>query len=260
MTLSPEDPFTEVEDQDQELTNELIRFCQLVLTQDASKHKSVYESPLMHYLAVLGVDTQTNTFRVSFFYTPILAGVLYINRLIMLEIAVSIEGWPELGIPAKDDIESVPKRIHEIRSQHLCEGSFSPTSSILSQLAMGKSYNKLHQSLSNIHWSEDKQTIYYLGKGIQLSKITTMCQMLIGKLSELLLELTFGEPVPAIDLGEIVDSMAWSNEFRKNDYSFVNHVQNKGKTDVGFKFLYKRAKKVTNDWQMFCTDREGKKE
>lgn len=250
MTPCPDDPTTEVEDQDQELTSELMGFCQLVVMQDMGKQKSVYDSPLMHYLAVMGVDTESNTFRVSFFYTPILAGILYINRLIMLEIAVSIDGWPELDIPAKDDIPSVPERIHQIRRQYLCEASFSPTSSILSQLAMGKSFNKLHQSPSNIHWSEDEQTIFYLGKPVHLFKITSMCEGLIGELAALIYEMAFHKPVPTVDLSKIVDSMAWSQDFRKDDYSFIKQAQNRVTMDVGFKFMLKRARKATGEWQM----------
>ena len=65
----------------------------------------------------------------------------------------------------------MPKRIHELRKEHLCEGSFSPTASILSQLAKGKAFNKLHFLQPNIYWSEDEQTIYYLGEPVELAKI-----------------------------------------------------------------------------------------
>lgn len=259
MTPCPDDPTTELEDQDHDLTIEVMRFCQLVVMQDMGKHESVYDSPLMHYLAVMGVDTESNTFRVSFFYTPILAGILYINRLIMLEVAVSIEGWPELDIPAKENIPSVAERIHDIRRRHLCEASFSPTSSILSQLAMGKSFNNLHQSPSNIHWSEDEQTIHYLGKGVQLSKIKVMCDGLMREMSALLHELAFQKGVPTVDLSKIIDSMAWSQDFRRDDYSFIKQARNKS-IDVGFKFMLKRARKATDEWQMFRPGKDGQVE
>lgn len=62
-------------EEDSILTTELMRFCMAVVMQDMSK-VTVYESPLMHFLAVMGVDTQNKTLRSSFCYTPILAGVL----------------------------------------------------------------------------------------------------------------------------------------------------------------------------------------
>jgi hypothetical protein len=51
----------------------------------------LYDSPMMHYLAVRRVDLQRETLHAAFHYTPILAGMLWINQLIMLEVAVPLE-------------------------------------------------------------------------------------------------------------------------------------------------------------------------
>jgi hypothetical protein len=179
----------------------------LTIMQDTSRI-SLYDSPMMHYLAIRGIDSQSQLLRSAFFYTPILAGMLWINRLIMLEVAVPSEAWPVLRLQSKAEIESIPDRIHKLRQKHLCEGSFSPTASILTQLAIGKKFNKTHQSPSNIYWSDDEQTIHYLGQPVLLAKIETMCQVLICELKELLMALTFDSPVETVDLTQIVDSMA----------------------------------------------------
>jgi hypothetical protein len=226
----------------------------LVVMQDTSRI-GLYESPLMHYLAVRGVDEQSKAFRAAFFYTPILAGALWINRLIMLEVAVPLEAWPAVGLQSKAQVESVRDRIHRLRKKHLCEGSFSPTASILSQLAMGKHFNKLHVSPANIHWSEDEQTIYYKGEGVGLGKIKSMCHALIGELQEAIQELTFGKDVPSIDLGAIVDSMAWSQEFRRQSYSFMEHIKNKEHTGVGYRYLLEWARKGEGGWKLLRNGR-----
>jgi hypothetical protein len=62
-------------ERDPELTSELIGLCRLVLVHDTSRI-SLYDSPLMHYLAVRGFDTKSKSFQSSFFYTPILASTL----------------------------------------------------------------------------------------------------------------------------------------------------------------------------------------
>ena len=103
----------------------------------------------------------------------------------------------------------------------MCEASFSPTSSILSQLAMDKRFNQLYESPSNIHWSEDEQTIYYLGQPVHLDKIRIMCEGLIQERQVLLNDLAFQTPIPKVDLNGIIDSMTWSQEFRQDDYSFI---------------------------------------
>ena len=236
------------QDQDADVTNELMHLCMLVIMQDTSRI-SLYKSPLMHYLAVRGVDEQAKAFRAAFFYTPILAAVLWINRLIMLEVAVPLEAWPALGLVSKAQVESVEKRVKELRRKHLCEGSYSPTASILSQLAKGKHSNKLHQSQPNIHWSEDEQTIYYIGEPVELGKIKSMCRTLVQELQEALEELTFGS-VPGIDLGSIVDSMAWSQAFRRSSYSFREHVANKERAGVGYRYLLERARKGEGGWKL----------
>ncbi|KAH8797257.1 hypothetical protein F5884DRAFT_647977, partial [Xylogone sp. PMI_703] len=119
-----------------------------------------YESPLMHYMAVRGIDVSGPRLRSSMQSTPTMGRILWIGRLIMLEVAVPLVGWPALGLQARHELRSVPQRIQEIRRHHLCEGSYSPISSILSQLAKGKKSNDEHQEPSNIHWSHDEETIY----------------------------------------------------------------------------------------------------
>ena len=253
----PVDPESDA-DPDPKLTNELMAFCMLMVMQDTSKI-GLYDSPLMHYLAVRGVDADANVLQSAFTYTPILGRVLWIVRLIMLEIAVPLEAWPALGLKSRADIESIPNRIHELRQQHLCEGSYSPASSILSQLAKGKHYNQMHQSPANIHWSADEQTIFYKSEPVELSKVHMMCRVITGELKELVQELAFNQPMTTIDLSRIADSMAWSGEFRQLGYSFIDHVKNQVQTNVGrYKYLFERAaqkKKKTRDskteWKLF---------
>ena len=49
---------------------------------------SVYDSLLMYFIAIIGVDAYIKTLRLSFYYTKFLAIVLYINRLIILEVVI----------------------------------------------------------------------------------------------------------------------------------------------------------------------------
>jgi hypothetical protein len=169
----------------------------------------------------------------------------------MLEVAVLLEAWPELGLESKADVESVSDCIHELRCKHLYEGSFLPTSSILSQLAIGKHFNKLYVSLPNIHWSDDKQTIHYLGEPVNLGKVQKWCQILIGELQEMIRILTFQASMPSIDLSSIVDSMLWSQAFRRQDYSFIEYVQNRDQVGVGYRYLLDQARRGKGgEWRL----------
>jgi hypothetical protein len=106
-----------------------------LLCQDTSQ-LLVYESPVIYYLAIRGINTHTKAFYPSFRYTPYLVHMLWIIRLLMLELTVSKQGWPQIGLLSRKEIGAVAgavaERIHDIRKQHLYEGSFSPTLSILS--------------------------------------------------------------------------------------------------------------------------------
>ena len=70
-----EEAANEESEQDRALTSVVMRLCMLVVMQDTSRIP-LYESPLMHYLAVRGIDEHSKTFQAAFFYTPVLAAAL----------------------------------------------------------------------------------------------------------------------------------------------------------------------------------------
>jgi hypothetical protein len=62
--------------------------------------------------------------------------------------------------------------------------------------------------------------------------------------------LAFDQELPSIDLNKIIDSMAWSSEFRRSDYSFIGCTHNDESVRVGFRFLFQRAKEIKGPNQM----------
>ena len=215
--------------------------CILVVIQDTSYIK-LYKLPIIHYLVVRGVDEKSGTLRAPFFYTSILASALQINWLIILEVAIPLEAQPSLRLKSKAAVESIHQQVYKLYKEHLCKGSFSPIASILSQLARGKAFNKLHFSQPNIHQLEDEQTIYYLRELVALSKIYNICNALTQELQETIKELTFRSNVPSIDLSSIVDSILQSQAFYQSSYSFTKYIVNRGRIDVGYQYLFERAK------------------
>ncbi len=95
-------------DYDSNLTSLFMNLCMLVVMQDTSKI-SLYESPMMHYLAVRGINKQGKTLRPALLYTRTLAGILWINRLMLLEVAVPLEPWPALRLKSKGEIDNIPE-------------------------------------------------------------------------------------------------------------------------------------------------------
>lgn len=108
---------------------------------------------------------------------------------------------------------------------------------------MGKKDNKTHQSPANVHWSDDEQTIYYMGKPVQLARIRGMIQAMTEELQTAVQVMTFHAPVPPIDLDQIIDSMAWSEAFRRQNYSFIQHPDNPHQIKMEHEFLLQQAQK-----------------
>ena len=227
---------------DNKLDTALMGLILSLLAQETSQ-LLLYESPVMHYLAIRGVNPQTERFYPAFQYTTYLAHMIWMIRLLMLEAAVSERGWPELGLKSRKEIGAVAgavaERIHELRRMHLCEGSFSPASSILSQLARGQAINRVQPSEANIYWSDDRQTVFYDGKGVAMAQVRTMCQALTSELEGLLHELLFRQSVPAVPLPQLVDSMGTAQRFQQRGYSFIDHPDN-ARWKASWEFLWER--------------------
>src|SRR5277367_6035403 len=77
-----------------------------------------------------------------------------------------------------------------------------------------------------------------------------MCHTLVRELQECMRELTFGSNVPSIELGRIVDSMSWSQAFRRQNFSFIDHGPNKEQAGIGYRYLLERARKGEGRWRL----------
>lgn len=223
---------------DHQLTVALIGLLVTLVAQDLCQLPQ-YHSPVMHFLAIRGINSTKERFATAQDYTPILAQMLWMIRLLMLEIAIPEVGWPELGLRSRKEIGAVAgavaERIQRLRKSFLCTGSFSPASSILSQLAFGKKLNKVTPAESNIHWSDDRQTVFYTGKGVAMAYVRSMCQDLTIELEGLLYGLLFRQPVEPLPLPLLVDSMGSAQQFQQRGYSFIDHPDNaRWKVDWGF--------------------------
>ena len=89
----PKEPAKEARahDHDPELTNMLMCLCMLVVMQDTS-HISLYNMPMMHYLAIQGINTQSKALQAVFYYTPILASMSWLGKLDFIVMVIVIPG------------------------------------------------------------------------------------------------------------------------------------------------------------------------
>ncbi|KAI9833431.1 MAG: hypothetical protein M1826_007529 [Phylliscum demangeonii] len=64
-----------------------------------------FVSPLVHFLAIMGIDEGANKLRRPQTYTRVLAGMFYVNRLLALEFALPQQPWPSLDLAPAAQLE-----------------------------------------------------------------------------------------------------------------------------------------------------------
>lgn len=197
-----------------------------------------FASPMMHWLAVEGINASANRLRRPQEYTRVLAGMLYVNRLLTLEFALPAQAWEGLALVRRTACVNATGRMEEVRRAWLVEGSASPMSKILRQLAYGKAIIKQEGSAPAVNWSSDGLTLWYTGRAIAIDGLRQCIQSLIAETERTLTQLTFGDATE-VPLAQIEDSLTWSGMFNNAGFSFVTATANG--LDVGFAHLLRRA-------------------
>jgi superfamily II DNA helicase RecQ len=128
-----------------------------------------FQSGLIHFLAVLGIDEQNNRLRRATDYSYILAGVVYDVRVLGAEILLpSAERAQQ-----ENDLGSREQFLRQ-RSRFLADGTGTPMSIMISLLAYGKYVAMNTGNTGSVSWSRDKQTLYFRGQLIELSSFRQM--------------------------------------------------------------------------------------
>ncbi|KAB2099620.1 hypothetical protein AG0111_0g12033 [Alternaria gaisen] len=128
-----------------------------------------FSSGLVQYLAVLGIDTQTNRLRTAKNFSYMLAGVVYCVRVLAVEKVLP-------AAERNDQTEEDRERFLAMRRQYLADGSYSPMSIMLSLLAYGKHAALNEGNAGNAYWSPDKKVFYLSGRPIVIERFRAMAQ------------------------------------------------------------------------------------
>jgi hypothetical protein len=134
-------------------------------------------SGLMQYLAVLGIDTQTNRLRTVKNYSYMLAGVVYCTRVLAVEKLLP-------AAQRDEQTEAECDQFLESRKKYLADGSYSPMSAMLGLLAYGKYAAMREGNAGNASWSPDKKTLYLNGRPIVIERFRKMAQSMEAELVE----------------------------------------------------------------------------
>jgi hypothetical protein len=96
-----------------------------------SYSNDIFSSRLLHYLAVLGIDTETRRLRTAKNYSYILAGIVYCIRVLFTEALLP-------AAQREEQTDDNRNRFLKMRRQYLADRSYSLISKMLSLLAYSK--------------------------------------------------------------------------------------------------------------------------
>ncbi|KFY89230.1 hypothetical protein V500_05851, partial [Pseudogymnoascus sp. VKM F-4518 (FW-2643)] len=178
-----------------------------ILTTGVTSHL-----PLVYFFSVLGIQRKDLVFRTAYHYTPYLAGLVYVGRLLMLEYALPRQAYETLSWP---DCSACPNQLQLMRKKYLCRGGGHPMARLLELLYQDRTIAKKEGARANISWSANGQILQLcLGFGpsqrqyhIDVSQFRAMVWITIQDCQNLLQELIFGWR-PAVDLNADLSSKA----------------------------------------------------
>jgi hypothetical protein len=151
------------------LAEKLFLFRVKVLTQRFQQDEGA-RSPLLHFSAVLGIDVKNGRFQEPGNYTPMLAGLIWVGRLLLLEYALPKREYKSLNWPSREVYNDYGLRLEHVRQGHLIEGCYSPTSDIISLMAYGKYVAKQQGKTGLITWDSDSRALQF--KGIRITMMS----------------------------------------------------------------------------------------
>ena len=147
---------------EQWLQEKLFELCIRFLTSNIiSKKDDVFASLLVHFTALLGIDSSTGAFRDPYSYTSYLAGITWIGRILLLEYALPLEPYQYLGWPDRGAYPDHGQRALMVHQTYVIRDTYYPMAEILSLLSYGQAINRSQKRPGCVRWSRDHQILYF---------------------------------------------------------------------------------------------------
>jgi hypothetical protein len=108
----------------------------------------VFDSALVHFLAVLGIDAKMGRLRTANHYSYVLAGMVYCVWVLGAKILLPSQDREQQGDPER-------QRFLQMRRDFLADGSYSAMSTMLSLLAYSKFIALNTGNAGSIQWEPD---------------------------------------------------------------------------------------------------------
>ncbi|KAG5949781.1 hypothetical protein E4U58_001901, partial [Claviceps cyperi] len=154
----------------------ILEFSRAIIMQNL--HGSDFVSPVVHFMAILGINPEHGTLREAQDYSYMLAGLVYCVRVISLELLLPSKDRASQGEPAI-------QHFFAERTKFLKDGSMSVLSYMISLLAYGKHIAMEHGNAGSVFWEEGNRVMVLQGTRIVMDKFRAMVEKAIGDAEDL---------------------------------------------------------------------------
>ena len=126
---------------------------------DTSTIGIVAHLPIVYFSSVLRIQPEGLAWQVPYAYTPILAGLVYIGRLLMLEYALPQYSYQLPDWPSRYHCPDQLDQLQLVCKRYLCRGTSHSMSRILELLYIGQAITNKEGCQANVSWSIDSQVL-----------------------------------------------------------------------------------------------------
>ena len=201
----------------------------------------IYDSVVLSFLAVLGIDKQGSCFLDATRYTSHLSAFVKIAQLLVVQCAVLAADCGETEFPAE--------ALEEMQDRFMVYESRSPMSWVLKLQLYGKKICKSTTSLGFIIWSDDAEQLSYLDVELSMAQLRQFVRKQLDLVQTQLHEVLLIHPdehcksvVPLLSLAELKDNPMASEP----SWSFLQDPRNTLSLKGGERWVLDRV--LDQDW------------
>jgi len=179
---------------------------------------------MLHFCGALGIDWKQGRFRDAGNYTPLLAGIMWIGRVILLEYALPVRPYATLNWPARREYPDYQWRLESLRRDYIIDGCLTPFGNMLRLMAYGKVVAKQMGRSGVVNWDADGEGLQIKDTRITLVGFRSFVHGIILEAKDILNKhLFFGVGQMNLDLTNMRDIMME----RTNGFSLIDIETNR---------------------------------
>jgi Orsellinic acid/F9775 biosynthesis cluster protein D len=219
------------------LTEKLFEMCIKFLTQNFRGGEDEVKTPLLHFCGVLGIDWKQSRFRDPGNFTPLLAGIMWVGRLLLLEYALPAERYSMLGWPSREYYNDHQWRLESLRREFMLEGCLTPLGNMVGLMAYGKYITKQLGRLGVVTWDADGEGLQIKDTRVTMVGFKSYVQDIISEAQDIVYkDLLFSVGGIRLDLLNMRDVMME----KKNGFSMIDIETNR--IDGGLRYMLNMLK------------------